>query len=347
MFLILFVSLNLFPHIHYYNSVLLTESLAISMLIFSIYFFYSSLESSSKIILFFSGLFFIISVFLRPFLAPIIILFLFTLICKFKKSKILFYVVIFCTPIVICLGSWTARNYFRTNQLIPLASTLKWSTNSNYAFRTFRNLNSDFGFSNLYWQKDSPLFWFVNSDSTNQINNVSIKDYFDVDNKYLSKFQVAKHFFELSNNKNIDLEDRKNYEKLSSLILIKIHDSLDLNFIEKNILNRLKYTYKFLNQPSENPFKYIQNNLWLSSWNVLNYFHFKLIVVLGLVSIILYFNQFLKVNFLISYFIPIFIIVLFPVIFKTYEYRGLVIAIPFLQLSASYLISKKIKQILN
>src|SRR4051812_36913338 len=111
-----------------YDYQLLTESFCTSALIFSTYFLLTANEAKGKLLL--SGLFLTWSIFLRPVMAPILLIFGIYFFFKIERKKTgpsssqwskLF---VFMIPLILIDGSWVLRNYCKYKEVIPLTRSV-------------------------------------------------------------------------------------------------------------------------------------------------------------------------------------------------------------------------------
>lgn len=147
-----------------YDHVLLTESFCTSSLIFSFYFLLKSENSKSNSLL--TGLFITWCIFLRPVLAPLLILFSLYVLCKNRKATLnllaynwkMFF--IFILPFLIIDGLWTARNFHKYNRIYPLTKSVYYpETEESYFGSLIRFMNA-YGGSIVWWEPGSDITFF-------------------------------------------------------------------------------------------------------------------------------------------------------------------------------------------
>ncbi len=247
-FYITFLLLSISLGSSFWNVYIYTESFAFSFLIFSIFCLLIGFDSNKLVWYFFSGFFLSESIFLRPFLAPLLIIHLVLIIWKngFKKSFL--SMLLYLMPFIIIDGFWTIRNFSKTNEFIPLASTTKYHFYRNKAF--LEQLN-------LYHYLGKPFScngWFFENKNLNKIENVYPKKFLS-SNEVKVKMLLAKEYYLKSISRSLSKHIRGNYEYKS----YKIQNSLLKKYKEKYELNSFHtrfYSAKILlNQGTINGFK--------------------------------------------------------------------------------------------
>ncbi|MDD3877886.1 MAG: hypothetical protein PHT69_14790 [Bacteroidales bacterium] len=151
-------------YVSIFDYVLMTESLTVSTIIISLYLFFCHIRSKSFIHLFFSGLFITWAIFLRPIVAPILLLYLIFLIYFFVKEgllKKLSVIFIFLCSFIIIDGFWIARNYRIYQKLIPLQKDRDFKSVVNGYGIHMRDFIRSFGGNAEFWLPNSESLYFT------------------------------------------------------------------------------------------------------------------------------------------------------------------------------------------
>jgi hypothetical protein len=173
----------------WYDHYLMSESLTISFLIFSVYFFVRSWENPSVWNLIFSGLVFANLIFIRPVFLPIGALFIFLLFWRFHYSitKTLRFCILFFIPFLILDGIWIYSGYKKFKKIIPLQESFLGPTQSNVFYEPAFWFIQSWGGNYLWWDPGAEIRYFgVGTDSL---------EYFDKD-----QIQFPKKIFTSSYN---------------------------------------------------------------------------------------------------------------------------------------------------
>jgi hypothetical protein len=245
-FWLILIMVNITPYFVQYNNLLLTESLGFSFLVFGVYLCIKNhTVKHTSMSLALSGLFFTIAFMLRPFLAVFPLAIASYLFIKhfYNLRFALKQIILFITPIILITGIWTVRNYIHTKKIIPLANTLGFQDHKHLAFFEIKKLSLEMGYSDIWFDRNSPVYWYVNQ---NDIRNA--KEIFNKENKHIvSVLDSLKVQFHQSLDQNIALKQRQILEKTNSLALIQFRETVDLTFFEK-FSNNLSVLYDFLIQ---------------------------------------------------------------------------------------------------
>jgi len=143
------------------------ESFSCSLLIFFLYWYYSYTEGKSKKDLVFSGCFLSLAITLKPYLIllflPIGIHFLFeeyeSSIMKIKKS--LWKSLLIASPLVFLLLPWTIRNYSIYKKMVPLQINTTAGYNYTDAELSYRKFVMAWGGDIIFWEKTSAGCYFM------------------------------------------------------------------------------------------------------------------------------------------------------------------------------------------
>lgn len=148
-----------------YDHALLTESLCASSFILSIYFLIKSKESASCLLL--SGLFLTWCIFMKPVIAPILLLFVLYLLLKnaqtghgvfnFNWKRFL----IFLIPFILIDGAWVFRNYEHYKRIIPLTKSVYYSASERSVLIHLYKFMQSYGGSIAIWEPGSDILFFI------------------------------------------------------------------------------------------------------------------------------------------------------------------------------------------
>lgn len=323
------------------NNQLMRESLAFSMVIFSIYFLLKGIDNRKSIFFLYSGFFMTWLIFLRPYTIVLYALIFFILIVFTYQKKITFKnFILYNLIFTIFISLWTIRNYKITNDFMPLESSYAWAEGS-------KPLKSKLSFIKVFGFHCEP--WVFNSQS-GWINDTSVK----TDVKTINRIFPARTFNgDLNKDSLIKLKEYYNkYEnpllisekeynaKQSIRLFTKFQEALKKNKpLDYYFLNRIRLLRSFLSENTFQPFtlfKYPMNILGVFSETCYNF----LLKILGFSGLILIFFK-MKKNLLIValvVFFPCFIIFYFPIYSGVDETRFYFLSIPFLMISSSYLL---------
>ncbi len=312
------ITFGIYYPLSIYNNLLLTESFGCSFLIISLYYLF--LKSSRNHLLF-SGAMLALAILFRPFLFPFILVSIIYIYMKenaeFKRINMLTFIL----PIFLVFSIWTIRNYYKTNELIPLSSTLSIFDKTNKIFIANSKITKNLIKSGEWWNIESPMYWLVNENDTRQPIEV-YGDFGKINSKILIQ---SKRNFLLTISDSIDLK-RKAFIELSTA---KSLDSLNSKFSNDPISaleNRILIGSALINHQPYNAFINLRYPL---NWGMLIFeiFLSKLFFVFGgIYCIILISRNIFKWNeiFIISL-IPLSIFFLFSCLIPSLEYREMFI----------------------
>lgn len=325
------------------NYRLYTESLALSTIIFSLYFFVLYLEKKHWYLLLLCASFLIWCVFLRPFMAPFIgLAFLYILYKYIKKTISIKHFAVFVIPVFMAFGTWTYRNYTVTKMFIPLQSGNEWWLGSE-AMTAQVHFIQTFGLGWVWWDQKSEHTWFMPDNTIKFFKTIRPND--SIFNNWYSThiftkdltidtLKRARELYWLSLDPKFSYSQQSVYAHQSAIILEKfISSQKQNNPFMYYFVYRYKLLLKFLNHrlgAAVYSFKY-PLNIGITFFDALaNYFIF----IWGSISIILtFFYSKLKSPALASILlIPIFIISYFSFYMRIDESRFITMAVPFLLL---------------
>lgn len=328
----------------YFESSLMTESLALSSLLLCLYYIDRAfhLETKKYMITSFllAGFFLMWLIFLRPYMVPFLLLFAGYIIIK--KSKVL-YLIIFLLPFFIIDGVWTFRNYYNYNEIMPLQSSADWFNSSKSGASKTKFIQA-FGFKWVNFEENSHSAWFNNFYEAPSIN-IPSDDIFpkrtfvgDLTIDSLIKARIKLH--EVDDIK-LDHDLRLKSDKEAARILDKFVLSLKTDRpFDYYVLNRVRLLFRFLKPNTPKLFKHgpYPFNIIVTKVDVLFSVLLKYVGLIGL--LILLVRNFKKLDILILFLsVPIFLFLFFPIVLRIDETRFFYLSIPFLIVGLVYLFS--------
>ena len=159
-----------------WDQALLSDSLSVSFLIYSVYFAMKYVEHSDWKSLIWSGVFLAWTVFVRPthiLLVPVLgLLLLFKHWQGFKSMGVVFKTsVILFLPLVISISAWTYRNYSLIGRPVFLQDKNEvcfGALSEHYV--SFRNMVIAWGGDYKGWSKNTELAWFIDKKTTSHFD---------------------------------------------------------------------------------------------------------------------------------------------------------------------------------
>lgn len=332
-YLLLLVSLNS----TFWSTTLLTESLSISFIIFFSWHYYQYITSGKKWSLFFSGLFLAFTVLLKPYFillyVPVGILFLFER--PFSIKKVFSNTILVLGILILLAAPYTIRNVVRFNRFMPFTQ-LYGGYNFSKANLACKEFIRAWGGSIVFWDKRSAGCYF---EPTPDIpcefvfpeyvlcDGYSMKDIEDVRNQYVA----------LQKNPSPALDDSvaAEFNRLTSLFKkykpIRYYLVTPLLLI-KNFLFHSGSYYLSISKTSS-CYKGYQLLLKLSQSGL-----YYLTLFAGFAGLIFIFLKD-KHSYMIL-FIPVYLVVFFPLAIHATEFRYFAPSYPFLILGTSYVCTR-------
>lgn len=322
-----------------YNSFLYTESLAISSLILSVYFFLKANEGQQLKYFFMSGLFLAWLIFLRPYMGVLLPVFMLQLLYAYRIQAVKM-AFIFLLPFSTSDSAWTLRNYHLTGKFVPLMkSALALEPVAPNCIDSRSRIIRDFGFHWVWWDRPNETVWFLSDEELKELHFARPGDELipqrifngglTIDSLKIARDQVWCY-------QSAGMTDSAK-EKCNQTA-IRIFNKFEQAFkkerpFEYSIGSRLRLAGRFLNQPLGGPLKSIAypfNVVAIFLDSVINYF----VILFGFIGVFIYLRKGPGVLSCIL-FIPLYILVLFPGFYKVDELRYLTLAYPFLLLAAT------------
>ena len=346
-FYVVFIFANLGFGLMSYNNILLTESLACSFLIFSFYLLEKAVRENKTIDFLYSGLFMTWLIFLRPyfivvFIFAIFLLLYFLYVKKTAKKSLMLFVFIFCIVETI----WVARNFISIGKFIPLQTSANFIASKPTCERAKFKFITTLGLNYEWWTKNTESAWFNNPKqvlnipipSNKIIPTIAFNDGLTIDSLILARDYMHKV-------QNQEVEDKSkltyfNYhsERIFNKFISAYKENQLIDFL---LFSRVRLVKSFLSDNYYWPLGKISypKNMIFIVFDFFSNYYIKIVGFLGLIIITrLFIKDYLKL-FLIS-FVPIFILLLFPIYSGCDEKRFFILSIPFLVISLSYVLVK-------
>lgn len=339
-----YVIFVLSTYVSIWNNYLLTESLASSFLIISIYSFFKAIDNEHKSYLLLSGFLLTWSIFLRPFLLPFIILLPFWLLLNNKKffSASL----IFLLPFVVIETSWVVRNYIFDGELVLLQSRKayndKGDVNKDLKLENFvGSFVASFGGDHTVWNPKGASNWFFNKAN----NGHHFPDVIFHDNLDFKKLQDIKAKCISIRKSNLS-EEKKNFleNEVKEDLANYFYQYKNDHPVYFHIISRIKHFVRFnfhsgvynLPFPSYQEQNFVQR-LIKASYAILYLSVISCGILGSFIALIKWKETYL---WLIVVAIPAYLLLLFPIVFKVHEYRLNTLAYPFLLILSVFFIRK-------
>ena len=340
----------------YADIFLLTESLTTSFLIISVFGFVTYFKNYNKWWLVIAGAFLTGVIFLRPVFAIFLLLFLVILFVNLIKQKrgVALPVLFFISFFALCDGSWMFRNYLHYKRIIPLTKELYFIKNGETYINPLMDFCCTFGGSVEWWDPRTSAYWFLHKDTI----GFDIKDTVFVLTKdtvfngkkiarnrgipFPSDMYTTKFNLDSLLKLRLQLLKYKNEKSLPEGSRAKLLDSIDneLNIYIKSMQDEKPLSFhiktrwilfkEFLSKTSYE-FPYIKYTF--KAYHILVF----LILALGAMGILLMWGYAKRLSIqLIVAFIPLFSIIIHPLVFRLTVGRYFVPAFPFMLICAIY-----------
>lgn len=340
-FLLVFVGYTFSTYVSIWDTYILSESFSTSFLIVSIYFLQEALIKRQLKYFLWCGFFVTWSIFLRPFIFPVIIIY--ALIIFFEnysssnmKNKIV-QLAIFSIPFFIVESSWVLRNYSNTNQLLLTQSRLSYNDDDEVLSERLPikwfvgAFCSSFGGDHTYWNPGGASYWFFNETNNtyqdlfpNEIFNDSLTP-----EKLLMVRQLCMQLVSetMSDSKKNELEAkakntlREFSDSYSSNHPFHYHIVSRFIHLKKYILHSGVYNLPFPSFDNQSVFQKLFKGFYAVIYLIV-------IIIGGLSSLLLIRKLSSNILLFIFLFIPWYLVFLFP-LFKVHEFRFNTLAYPF------------------
>lgn len=350
LFYITFYGYLLSTYTSIFDIFILTESLAVSSLIFSVFCFVRGANKNKNVLLFLSGCFLTWSVFLRPFLLPLIGLFIVVLVFLRKaghsRLKVAKAIIIFLLPFLLIDGAWAVRNYKLYGKIVPLQKSVRYPGEENDKIMVnLVDFLKSWGGDYTYWNPKAEINWFGYAENVDNIKK-QVKDIKFPDYIYTSRFNYnslvsVKNYIAFSKDKTLPAEERNKFRELAADRLREYAYSIKkekpyLHYIYAPSLLFKKFlfhsgTYNLFNKTVK------ELNVIEFAFKLLMTLMYFFVVIAGLIgAMILFFKKRGIDNKFLVAAVPLYLILFFSVVFRGCEYRYFVTAYPFMLVCAAY-----------
>ncbi len=347
-----FILYTISTYVSIWDNFILAESFALSSMIFSFYLLLVAMEKQHLGLLFASGSFLIWCFFLRPFMIPLVLPYCLILLIADKKNTSMKRrsknILIFLIPLIVAEGSWVLRNYLVLNEIVFTQTRISYNDgDSNSLDKGLSSklyvgeFSSSFGGDHTFWNPRGTTYWFFNNSAT--------------------KFDFPKELFNDTLTPELLLSVKEMCIKSESNLLtegekkaydMQIKETLS-NFMDTYkkehpfhyyVTSRLIHLERFIFHSGvyNLPFPAFEQQTILQkcvkafySILYLTTFTFGLIACLFL----LWLNR-KRIVYLTFFLIPVYLVLLLPMVYKEHEYRFTALAYPGLVVALAYGIIK-------
>lgn len=325
-----------------YDLFLGTESFCVSTTVISFYY----LLSDKKNNYFLAGLFITWSIFLRPIMAPLLIvfgLFIFFKDIKNIQSRWVFILkkcTLFALPFILIDGLWINHNLKKHHVFVPLTRTVFYPGTSESYLGTLFEFMYSFGGSIVWWEPGSDITYFKQAPSfikkkvEAKLPSYIYTSAFNADSLLILKHDILK----------IESEKLGEFEKQQLTEKVKLKLSSYTNSIKREkpflfyVGSRLRVlktflihpgTYNLFNAPS------FELKPWQYALKVFYSLLYLTILMMGTIGcFILLFMKRNKPYLLLFALTTLYLMLAYPIIFKLDQSRYFVTAYPFFLLSS-------------
>jgi len=327
-----------------FDSMLLTESLSTSFLIFSVFFLLQALKGQRKSRYILSGILLTEVIFMRPVFIPLLALYALVIFIN-QKQTFLPKLLLFLVPFICFEGLWITRNYLSHKKFIPLTVTfISPGIEKSYKL-PFIIFVQSWGGSWIWWDPTAEIRWFgvketrLSGMAPLKDNNISIPDYiytskFNLDSLVILKQQLTNYLSDSAHT----ISDSIKREELMTIIRNKCNLYAQSIKYEKPFLYYIKaplvITKKFLvHSGTYNLFDKSASELSPVAY-VFKIFYsllYLLVIGLGIIGLLLLTKQSISFASLILITgTTIYCIIIHPIILRYSEARYLVPVYPFM-----------------
>jgi hypothetical protein len=335
-------------YISHWGNVFYTESLAVSFTLIGLGLLIDFQNNSNKKLLFVSGIFFAWVLFLRPFMLLIYILVLAYLLYRNRKDFIKVGL-LFLLPFIITDSIWITRNYVNEKKIIIAQSSIYASGAPNKSFLKYRELISSFGGDFTEWNPDSEGLWFQPNEYLKEYgfsrpNDNIFPEYIFYDGFTIDSLKkIRSLYWETENENNKEIESVFIAESNKFITGFKKNKPFHYHITSKVRLlkNFIIHPYTYYLAIENNKLHYVQLPL-----KILIYLLNTILFLLGYLCCVLWIIKLIKKFDFFSIILlttPVFLMILFPIVFSSIEYRFQVMGVPFLAISIGLIVNTFIK----
>jgi len=344
------------PSNNVFDTFLLTESLTVSLLIFSVYFLIRYNDNDKKITLLVSGLLITWVIFLRPvFMLVMGGFYLVILFHSIKNKRKLTITLLFLLPFTMVDSLWMVHNYKYHKTISPLLVQIQPPIQKDspfyknlYLYPAFHFVQS-WGGSIIWWANSAEIRWFGIyfgrwSPKSEKENNAILPD-----NIYTSKFNkdsleaLKKMIIRINTDTTMPVALKHSYDQIVSEKFILYTQSIKQ---EKPMLYFIEAPFKLLKKflalgGSGDIINEVSKKYYFAEYLLQLYseMFYNMIIILGSIGTLLLSKNIFKLSVVgLIPFISLYIIIIHPIILRFTEGRYLVPALPFMLICSIYTI---------
>lgn len=328
---------------------IMSESLSISLLIITLHFGYvvSTRGKASSMMFLLMGFAMMMAIFMRPFFIPffgLITLYMgYTLL---KRPRGILKIVLFILPILVAETFWVIRNYRNTGEIILLESSTNYAKNVNKTFQEWNNFVVKSGENWLFWEEGSLSAWILpdhyfqygNEPATDKI----LPDWLREDEGLMQVARAIKADYATCLDRSIPVEERLKLQNRNIERVKRLTNEIKERFPYKYYIgSKLKIFYKFITEKTDMSYrsmKFPSNVVYSFIGPAINYFVEYFCFFMILVLLVIYRGNLLKLDYtlLTILFIPLFVAIMFSMVYGMADPRHLTYAYPFLLFGGTY-----------
>jgi hypothetical protein len=324
-----------------YTARIITESISASALIFFTHYFLRLFDNKTPSLFFASGFWLGIAVLLKPYLAPLYVLYL----AHYDRKKNILvnikFAFLFAISILLIVTPFTIRNFMKFNKVQPFSSYYGGAvvTEGDLAFR---NYLQSIGESIAYWDPDGAACLFTNAKVP---CNFVFPDYVYTENTDSNDLKSASRIYIDYLNAKTPQKEIEVIKTFTFLTTDFKHSRPFMYYVGAPMLLLKKFIIQKASYYIPNPFTDYRA-YFINAIKGLQYLLYYFITLTGLAGIF-YFMKKNKQIFVALGIIPLYLIVFFPVVIRATEWRYwttshyllLICAVSFVY---SYFFSKKV-----
>ncbi len=356
MFYLTFYLFGISTFSNMFDTFILTESFSVSFLIFSVYFVVKGLTAPSPKPLYFllSGVFLTWLIFLRPVFFPLYLLFTAVIFFYLLKTaawrRMLQYLVLFLVPIVICDGSWITRNYMKYKRVIPVTTSVFYPGIADSYWGPLFIFVQSWGGTDQYFEPTAVIRWFGLDDGLSpEMHNVKVTlpayiytSKFNYDSLVVLRSQLREYAAAEKANSADTVRMKAELATIRSKCFLYAQSVKDEKPLLYYFVAPIMRTKAFLlHSGTNNLFTASANHLGALRLGVKGFYtmFYWFVLLFGSAGIVLLARKAVRhVLIMLPLLIPVYTILIHPVILGVCEKRYFVPAYPFMLVLAAYAI---------
>lgn len=326
-------------YVSIWDGYILTESFGASSLIISVFLLSCYLQNKKTIFLLCSGIFIAWCIFLRPYILPVLFMLSLIIILVSPLKMLKKTLIIFISPFLLAESVWIIRNYIVTNKLILFQSRLTDQGNINSldkpAHLTFATFVTKFGGDDVYWQVNSESMWFMPDTFQRKFGgrlsdeNIFPKQIFE-DTLTFEHILAARKYFFKTYDTSITVNEKLFYNREANKITLAFMNSYERrHFFMFHFASRLIQLKKFIFHPGTYSLPIGLFSQITLPWKIIKLFYSILYLFVMIVGVFASLYKVLfsakeiksKIAIIIYALIPLYLVTVFPLLFRTFEYR--------------------------